>query len=105
MHDHDHHHAAPSGRGVVLDIGGDIGAVVVLLGNQRVGPELDIRPVGDAAATFHTGVHPREVGGAMRRVAVFPEVRTGAYELLDERGAPFAVVDALGGEARTYDVG
>ena len=105
MHDHDrHHHDAPTGAGVVLDIGGDVGALVVLLGDQRVGEELDIQPVGDAGATFHTGVHPREVGGARRRVAVFPEVRTGIYELLDERSLPFMRVEARGGEVLTYDL-
>jgi hypothetical protein len=35
---------------------------------------------------------------------VFPEVRTGAYELLDENGAPFARVEARGAEVLTYDL-
>jgi hypothetical protein len=99
-----HHHHAPSGPGVVLDIGGDVGAVVVYLGAQATGEELDIQPVGDPAGRFHTGIHPRPLGDDVVRVAVFPEVRAGAYELLDEHGAPFAVLAAAGGEVRTVDL-
>jgi len=88
----------------MLDIGGDVGAVIVYLADQRVGEELDIRPVGDDAGRFHTGVHDRPVEGATTRVAVFPEVRTGAYELLDEHGDPFATLEAAGGEVRTLDL-
>jgi hypothetical protein len=90
--------------GVVLDIGGDVGAVVVLLGDHEVDDEIDIQPVGDAAGRFHTGVHDRALDGAVVRTAIFPEVRGGTYELLDRDHAPFAVVDAAGGEVRTYDL-
>jgi hypothetical protein len=98
------HHHAPSGPGVVLDIGGDVGAMVVYLGGQATGEELDIQPVGDPGGRFHTGIHPRPLDGDVVRVAVFPEVRTGDYELLDELGAPFASVAAAGGEVRTLDL-
>ncbi len=98
-----HHHGAP-GAGVVLDIGGDVGAVIVYLGDQPVGAELDIAPVGEPARRFHTGVHDRDVDGVVTRVAVFPEVRTGRYELLDEHDRPFAVVHATGGAVHTADL-
>ena len=99
-----HHHHAPSGSGAVLDIGGDVGAVVVYLGSQATGEELDIQPVGDPAGRFHTGIHPRPLDNGVVRVAVFPEVRSGDYELLDERGEPFAALTAAGGEVRTVDL-
>lgn len=107
-HDHEHgsehHHVAARGDGVVLDIGGDVGAVIVYLGDQRVGPELDIQPVGEPQRRFHTGVHERDVDGIVTRVAVFPEVRTGRYELLDEHARPFALTEATGGSVRTFDL-
>ena len=99
-----HHHGAPSGVGVLLDIGEDVGAVVVYLGDQAIGDELEIQPVGDPAGRFHTGIHPRRIDGDVVPVAVFPEVRTGAYELLDDRGRPFAELTAAGGEVRTIDL-
>ena len=100
---HGHHHA-PTGPGVLLDIGGDVGAVVVHLGDDPVDDELEIQPVGDPAGRFHTGVHDRVVGGAVTRTAIFPEVRTGTYELLDRHASPFAVVVAVGGQVRTHDL-
>ncbi len=107
-HEHGHEHGAPevmtSGAAVMLDIGGEIGAVIVYLGDQTVGPELDIRPAGDDAGRFHTGVHHQVVDGAATPVAVFPEVRTGSYELLDQHGQPFAEVAAVGGEVCTLDL-
>lgn len=99
-----HHPAEGPGTGVVLDIGGDVGAVIVYLGDQAVGAELEIQPVDEPAARFHTGVHDREVGGVRTRVAVFPEVRTGTYEVLDEHARPFATVDAAGGVVRTLNL-
>jgi len=93
-----------SGSAVVLDIGGDIGAVIVYLGDQPVGPELDIRPTGDDLGRFHTGVHDRVIVGVTTRVAVFPEVRAATYELLDRDGEPFAVLEAVGGEVCTVDL-
>ena len=88
---------------VVLDIGGDVGAVVVLLGAHpgvEELDELDIQPIGDPARRFHTGVHVR---GGMP-TAVYPEVGAGRYELLDGNGVPFAEVDAHGGEVVTLDL-
>lgn len=100
----EHHHGVARGAAVVLDIGGDVGAVIVYLGAQSVGAELDIQPLGDPARRFHTGVHDRDVEGVVTRVAVFPEVSTGRYELLDEHARPFAVLHAAGGEVRTLDL-
>jgi len=110
MHGHDHEHRpaepqfASSGSALMLDIGGDIGAVIVYLADQPVGEELEIQPIGQPAHRFHTGVHDRLVDGVMTRVAVFPEVRTATYELLDRQAEPFAVVEAAGGEVRTFDL-
>ncbi len=109
-HDPEHHEhldddplvVAPGA--VVLDIGGDVGAVIVYLGDQAVGEELDIQPVGEPSGRFHTGVHNRVIDGATTRVAVFPEVRAATYELLDEHAEPFVKVEAVGGEVRTLDL-
>lgn len=95
---------APSGSAVVLDIGGDIGAVVVYLGDQRVGEELVIEPLGQPSARFHTGVHPRVIDGVPTRVAIFPEMVTGRYQVLDEEMAPLTAVGATGGEVCTIDL-
>lgn len=90
----------PPGPNPVLDIGGDIGALVVYLARLTASGELDIQPLGDPAGRFHTGVHRRD--GVW--VAVFPEVVEGRYELLDDHGRTRAQVVVTGGEVREIDL-
>lgn len=106
-HHHQHHHRVeqwrphmPPGPNPVLDIGGDIGALVVYLTRLTASGELDIQPHGDPAGRFHTGVHRRD--GVW--VAVFPEVVEGRYELLDDHGHTRAQVVVTGGEVRELDL-
>jgi hypothetical protein len=103
---HHHHHHAVGAGAAVLDIGGDVGALVVVLGDHPDVEELEIRPAGDPAGRFHTGVHVRAVGvgGGEARVAVYPEVRAGDYELLDADLRPFEWVSVRGGEVTTLDL-
>ena len=91
-HDHDH------GRGrlgatPVLDIGEDVGAMVVHLESDTPTGELEACPHGDPDARFHTGVHHLAAGW----VAVYPEVRAGRYDLLAAGGHVVATVDVDGG--------
>lgn len=106
-----------AGQGaVVLDIGGDIGALVVTMPAGMSGVEVEIRPVGVASghaggaghvhdhvhdhdqdhdhAHGHEGEHLQHVAVVDRPVAeghvpslVFPELRAGAYDLF-EKGRP-----------------
>jgi hypothetical protein len=97
-------HRAP-GIASVLDIGGDVGAVVVRLPGDTVSGELTACRRGDPSAHFHTGVHVRDAEGGSAWVAVFPEVRAGEYSLLTDDGddeyAPFEVV---GGQVAELDL-
>jgi hypothetical protein len=88
----------------VLDIGGEVGAIVAYLPAMPAGKELDIRPAGDDAGRFHTGVHLRLVQGVTLPVAVFPEVVAGRYELLDEQLAPIRALDVTGAEVTVVDL-
>jgi hypothetical protein len=88
----------------VLDIGGEVGAIVAYLPAMPAGEELDIRPAGDDAGRFHTGVHLRLVQGVTLPVAVFPEVVAGRYEVLDEQLEPFAEVVVAGAAVSVVDL-
>lgn len=81
----------------MLDIGGDVGAVVAHLDAPTASGELDIQPSGDPSGRFHTGVHLRPVAGGPRWMAIFPNVGAGRYELLDDAGRRWATVDVTGG--------
>lgn len=81
----------------VLDVGGEVGALVVHLAAMPAGGELEAQPAGDGSRRFHTGVHLRQVGGRTGRVALFPALAQGRYELLDDTRRPLATVEVAGG--------
>ena len=111
--EHNHHrpgaHSAP-----VLDIGGEVGALVVYLADRTPTGELDACPAGEPTARFHTGVHQRSIPtGRTGRgsgshgwawTAVFPEVTEGRYQLLDDDGVPMADVTVTGGSVHQLDL-
>lgn len=70
------------GGSVVLDIGGDIGALIVYLPESFARTEIYIS-VADGSKPFtHTGVHPRGApNGPLHQTAVYPELTTGDYQL------------------------
>jgi hypothetical protein len=96
-----------AGQGsVLLDIGGDVGAVVVTMPAAMLGTEVEIRPVGEDPRTHahhpHVAVVNRPARGALVPSLVFPEVREGRYQLQqrDTRAARMTV-DVRGGEVTT----
>jgi hypothetical protein len=77
-----------AGQGsVLLDIGDDIGAVVVAMPSGMEGVEVEIRPDGDGGLSKghvhhpHVAVVNRPVEGGELPSLVFPEVREGGYGL------------------------
>jgi hypothetical protein len=77
------HHNAGQGP-VLLDIGGNVGAIVLDMPSGLLGSEIEIRPVGahdESAPLRHVGVVDRSAGGPPRPTAVFAEVEAGEYEL------------------------
>lgn len=88
----------------VLDIGGEVGALVVYLADRTPTGELEACPAGEPAARFHTGVHHRAIERGWAWTAVFPEVTEGTYHLLDHDGAPLAHVTVTGGSVHRLDL-
>jgi hypothetical protein len=65
---------------VVLDIGGEVGALVVELPRELLGRELDLFPLGGAdLPVVHTEVRERRVGDGVVYAAVYPTVPAGSY--------------------------
>ena len=88
----------------MLDIGEDVGAVVVLMPASMEGVEVEIR----SQESSHHGHHPhvavvtRPVAGGVVPSLVFPEVREGSYDLcLKESEETTATVAVVGGEVTT----
>ena len=108
-----------AGQGaVMLDIGGDIGALVVTMPQGMAGVEVEIRPL-DAqdhghhhahghdhghAHHPHVAVVERPVAGGRVPSLVFPEVVEGRYGLYEKETYDVRlVVDIRGGEVTDAD--
>lgn len=109
MHGHTHAAAeapgaAAPGASPLLDIGGDVGALVVYLDAVTPSGELQACPAGRPGERFHTGVHLRDLGAGRVAAAVYPQVRRGRYQILDDRDAPVALVRVDGGRVSELDL-
>ena len=89
-------------NGAVLDIGGEIGAVLVRTGPALAGAEIELYDE-DGSYLMHTEVHARPVPGAVQHAGLFPAVRQGSY-LLDVRdGSQRERVVVTGGRVVTVE--
>jgi hypothetical protein len=87
MHHHEHS-LPPSGEGtVVLDIGGDVGALVVHAPSALSGVEIEIARLGESQAFVHTEVRERRLPQGSVYAGVFPAVAAGEYTLLGVNGS------------------
>lgn len=84
---------------MVLDIGGDCGALVVWMPASLDGTELELRPVGASWQGRHTAVRPRDLGIGRRLAAVFGTLEAGRYQLRVQGSdtPPVTDVEVVGG--------
>jgi hypothetical protein len=66
---------------VVLDIGGELGALIVHTGAAMLGTEVEISPAGEDELRSHKDVLQREISGRPAYTAVFDKVSAGLYTL------------------------
>lgn len=91
-------HNPGAGQGpVVLDIGEDVGALVLHAGHDMVGREIEISPVGADEDRRHVEVLPRRTAAGVRYAAVYGSLARGAWTLWHGDGRPALVVDVPGG--------
>jgi len=105
-HEHGHEHEAglpPPGGPVVVDIGGDVGALIVRLDRELLGQELHLRQDG-WTHTVHTGVWDRPLGDRLVTVAVYPALVEGTYRILDRDGSVRRSVAIDGGRVAELDL-
>jgi hypothetical protein len=95
-----------SGQGpVLLDIGDDIGAVVVSMPASTEGLEVGIRPAGATADPAsdrghhhpHVAVVARPTGAGLSYALVYPAVREGEHELFPLPDGPIVLTVAVAG--------
>src|ERR1700739_798826 len=77
----ENHAARSHPEHVVLDIGGDLGALIVHADASMVGAEVEISRSGEDDRRSHKDVLEREINGRPAYTAVFDKVREGTYTL------------------------
>jgi hypothetical protein len=91
-------HNARSGQGpVVLDVGGDVGALVLVASPDDLGAEIEISAVG-CQTRSHVAVFARQLGGRTVHAAVYPQLVAGDHQLWAQDGRPAMTVAIKGGE-------
>jgi hypothetical protein len=110
-HEHAHRHgiphsheSAPRGGPVVMDIGGDIGGLIIRLDDSLEGTELPIEFADDPKRDIHTGVWRRSLGGETVVVAVYPELRQGSYRVHPGKDHAGAQLEITGGQVAHLDL-
>ena len=114
-----------AGQGpVLLDIGDDVGAIVLRLPAGMHGAEIEIHEVGES----HSHAHPHHHGGnhdhdrdhgahhyphvavverptpdGTQFTAVFPQVQAGTYDLREQHGSISVRVEVTGGSVTQTD--
>jgi hypothetical protein len=65
---------------VILDIGGAVGAVVIVTGADLDGTEVEVRPLGTEWDGTHVAVRSRPTAGEPVYAAVFSQLHEGVHE-------------------------
>ena len=84
-------------RGTVLDVGGEVGALVVYAPREYLGQEIELAPNDDLSQVVHTVVRERRVGGRQLFPAVFPSLAAGGYRICFRGARAGARVTVRGG--------
>lgn len=105
-HPHPHPHA--HGPGVqrwaaVLDVGDDVGALLLYTRAELVGSEIDVSPVDDPTRRTHTEVLERVLGDRVTYAALYAALPTGTYRIWHDDPHNDRPVTINGGEVAQVD--
>ncbi len=84
----------------VLDIGQDIGALIIYTRQELLGREIEVSSKGNNAHTVHTQVLERKVNGRTVFAALFLALHAGDYTIWSN---PTGDVTIFGGEVAQVD--
>jgi hypothetical protein len=98
--DHVHH---VQGHHVVLDIGGNTGALLIFTAASRAGDEIEVCPASEWWRRTHAQVHARFVGETTLYAAVYPELEAGNYVCCGEACDTNPAFTIIGGEVTQLD--
>jgi hypothetical protein len=90
------------GLASILDVGGDVGALILYTEAAYEGREIEVSRDGEERRV-HTAIHARKIGDATVFAGVYPELAAGSYHVWVEDPALPAEVTIVGGEVAELD--
>ncbi len=99
----EHYSARKHPEFVVLDIGEDLGALIVHTEREMHGVEVEISPTGDDGRRTHKEVLERSIDGRPAFTAVFDRLEAGSYKLWVENEVRARKVMVEGGAIAELD--
>ena len=87
---------------IVLDIGRDVGALIIYTEAALRGREIEVSLRG-STARVHVEVLERRIKGQPVFAAVYPGLRAGHYDIWGDASDPRDAVTIIGGEVATVD--
>jgi hypothetical protein len=105
---HDHSTGASAPASVVLDLGADIGALVIYTSTEQCGNEIEISRTGPdgnpdpAAVRTHAAVRARTVQPRPLYGALIPDLPAGRYVVWN-RDTPLSTVEVIGGRVAEFE--
>ena len=95
MHAHEHTYGPSETGSVVLDIGGDTGALIIYTGRDQYGREIEISR--DDEPRTHSAVRERRVQDGTFHSAVYPDLSAGFYTVWWDNRTPAGTIAVTGG--------
>ncbi|QLQ39375.1 phospholipase [Micromonospora robiginosa] len=103
MHRHQHHDLGPSYRGtVMLDLGGDTGALIIHTGRELHGREIEISRADRDGPRTHSAVRERHVLDGVFHSAVYPDLEAGVYTVWWDDDTPAGAISVTGGSIAEF---
>ncbi|WP_326551527.1 phospholipase [Micromonospora sp. NBC_01813] len=104
---HEHSLAPSETASVVLDIGGDMGALIIYTGQEFHGREIEVSRIpdedqADPAPRTHAAVRERQVHDGVFFSAVITDLRAGSYTVWREGDVPAGQVRITGGAVTEF---
>jgi hypothetical protein len=106
---HEHAHGTPAHvhgprfEDAVLDIGGDVGALILLTDASYAEREIEVSLEGDEHHRTHTAIHQRRGASGEVYAGLFPELRAGRYRIWADKPGLTDHVTIVGGEVAEVD--
>jgi hypothetical protein len=105
---HEHAAGATGAGSVILELGGDVGVLILDASASLLGREIEISPADgggsgpDASHRTHSMVRERVTGSGRSYAAVYPGVPAGRYIVWRDADTPAGTVTIAGGEVARF---